>query len=292
MADCAAVQLTAEEVDAAIDRFFRNLTDVRVRYSRGIVTDEELTDRVAAEISNAFRDCFVRKGFRLVMETKLNWLQYKEEYGLYKAGIVGAGESGDDWLLFDGREAAPEDKNQLFRMNDLLCLPVDFYMPIDAELDSSIPRPDRKQETHTYGGCTAYNLYLMILDDGGLMRDETPIGKTFGLKTDKGLSVSITVTGYERTLSGAVCGITGDGWIEGYTDEASRDQTHLVLRWDRDGIINRVSYMERREDYAAYMRFPLWQAYFAKADERAERRKQWYKNCIEKLGLKTRPVTG
>ena len=57
-------------------------------------------------------------------------------------------------------------------------------------------------------------------------------------------------------------------------------------------IINRVSYMERREDYAAYMRFPLWQAYFAKADERAERRKQWYKNCIEKLGLKTRPVTG
>ena len=289
MSDYAEIQLTNEDVDTAIHCFFRNLEDTRIRYNKGLVTDSELIDKVALEISNAFRDCFITRGFSFIMDKKQNWIRYKEEYDLYKRGKISSGKSGSVWLTYDGKEAAPEDKNQLFRMNDLLCLPVDFYMPVDAELADDVPRPGLKQEVHTYGNGIAYNLYINCVDDDGLMRDEEPDGEEFELKCDNGLSVILTVTGYEKTLSGEICGIGGNGWIEGYTEVPIRNKTHMVIHWDKERHINCISYFESKEDYIAYASFPLWQAYFNKADERLKRRTKWYENCIEKLGLKSLP---
>ena len=290
MTDCADVQLTAEDVDIAIIRFHKNLVDTRILYIKGLVTDSELIDKVALEISNAFRDCFITRGFSFIMEKKQNWMRYKEEYDLYKQGKISSGKSGSVWLTFNGKEAAPEDKNQFFRMNDLLCLPVDYYMPIDAELDSDVPRPGLKQEVHTYGNGIAYNLYINCVDDDGLMSDEEPDSEEYELKCDNGLSVFITVTGYEKTLSGEISGIGGNGWIEGYTEIPEWKKTHMVIHWDKEKHINYISYFESKEDYVAYAKFPLWQTYFKKADERLKRRTEWHQNCIEKLCLKTLPT--
>lgn len=289
MSDYAEIQLTNEDVDTAIHCFFRNLEDTRIRYNKGLVTDSELIDKVALEISNAFRDCFITRGFSFIMDKKQNWIRYKEEYDLYKQGEIAFGKSGSVWLTYDGKEAAPEDKNQLFRMNDLLCLPVDFYMPIDAELTDDVPRPGLKQEVHTYGNGIAYNLYINCVDDDGLMRDANPIGKLFNLKCDYDLSTFIVVKGYQKNLSGEVCGIKGNGWIEGYTKCPNENILDIVIYWDKEKHINRIGYFESKEDYIAYASFPLWQTFFKKADERLKRRTEWYQNCIEKLRLKSLP---
>ena len=153
---------------------------------------------------------------------------------------------------------------------------------------------------HGYGPCAAYFIRYTCRDDGGLLSDLSPVGKTFTLTDHYGLKAVLTITKVrsfrywkepdydaEYILSHPESFPVGieylaEGSIEGYTEVPRTNSTEIRV-YVRRGKIEDISYYEYLKDYCAFCEFPLWQPYIKERRAFEEKRKSIFMDAVKKL---------
>lgn len=286
MSEYSKIYLKSEEADIQIKELLYEFERIKKAYRGGLIAKNELIGFVYQSISKVFEVCFEKNGLIFTMDTKQNWIRFKEEYDLFSLGKLCSSKNGSVWLSYrHNEEASYEDKSQWFRIVEAMHLPIDYFKPVDAYIDNDIPRPD-KTDVHYYHNCTVKSILFDCVDDGGLLTDKNPIGKTYVLKSNKGLSANITVKEYAK-VSSKICGFVCEGWIEGYTAKLPRKMPEISVYLNKENHIDYMSFYSSWEDQKVYNDFPLWQEYFKKDDEKEERRIDCIKSCIDFFKLNT-----
>lgn len=288
MAKYSEIHLKSNDIDEQIRKSLDKFEKIKKWYCSGMLMETELFGHVCEAILETFEECFKKNRFVFVMDKKQSWTRFKEDYALYKQEKPCSSTNGSVWLSYQHNiEASPEDKSQWFRIIDAIHLPIDYFEPVDAYIDTDIPRPD-KTDVHYYHDYTVKSILFDCVNDGGLMEDDDPIGKTYVLKSSKGLSACITVKEFEKILS-EIRGFVCEGWIEGYTAKLPRKQPKICVYWNKEKHIDHINFYSSWEDQKVYNDFPLWQDYFAKVDEKEDRKKECITGCIDFWRLNVLP---
>lgn len=239
-----------ENLESSVDEAYKEFQRAGRIYSRGLLTDDEFWRNMYNSYHEHFYGFLKNNGLRTCFTTK-SWLRFQEDHSLWCSKSVPNSSVGEPWLLDDNLddhfedkgwlgiirsargygmassafaiedEASVHDKSQFFRLMEAFHITADYFEP----LPEGIIAPD-KHWTHTYsGGCT-YVIGYNCVDDGGLLSEAEPIGKTYTLKNDLGLKAVVTITEDRRKQDrGSMdyddyCPLgeyLSDGYIEGYT---------------------------------------------------------------------------
>ena len=127
-----------------------------------------------------------------------------------------------------------------------------------------------KHWTHTFNGAAAYVIGYDCIDDGGLLADDFPVGKTYELTSELGLKAVVTITedrrkddrnnmDYDEMMP--MGEYLAEGYIERHTP-IKRDDPKVVIRTNGCGKITRLGIVETNRDVEAFWKYPLWKEYF------------------------------
>ena len=271
--------LEAKDVDYALSGLRMRAEQIVRMYRKGRLTNSELTERFYSAFGEAYMDMLTSHGlYRRI--TERSWPRFQAEYALWRRGEVPEAP-GEQWLMYysfmerflpgqDARlerfEASPEDKAQFFRLTDALGIPEDYFVP---EPDAT-PRPNMRildhgllQDMRSIEFCGA--------DASALMSEPDPVGKTFTLVNDHGLTARFTVTEVvpEEDRFRRRGTFAGMGTIEGYTTDREREIMISVETLVREHIFLNL-YMDRDDD-ALFDSFPLWQPHLRFEREAGEK---------------------
>ena len=274
---------------------------VRIMTVRGILTtEEEALRHLYRTLSECIFDFFKEKGFIFTISDA--WDSFKEDYAAYRTGTLSGREGTDVWMWYDnlpddsfaavvGRtadvygitfakdNASPaslEQKRLFFRLLEATCLPIiDYYRPRPK---SEARYQPENRVTHVYSKSSTMVVEYNCVDDGGLVNDDAPIGKTFTLVNDIGLRAAVKIVEKreppfnlfecDKDNYAPLGRYLAKGFIEGYTvfgEEVPDDKIPgIVIRMDENGEIVKLGIFPYTEaDSAAFYSFPLWQEYFA-----------------------------
>ena len=309
MDESKAGRILSEEIDETIQKAYAEFARIMKNHRRGLLSEDSThidMDQIFYE--NSF-DYIRDRGFRIFRETSDAKKRYKEEWELWKRGETPLCDQGDEWLFYDNLDdiyddkswldvirsfkyygldtsptetpASPYDKIQIFRLLDAFQIDL---APSYLERPEGMASPDR-YITHTYNGGNKIVVGFQCVDDGGLLADISPTGKTFRLKNDLGLTAEITIKevrapeerfGMDEVDDYAPRGTyLGEGYIEGYTATEQRRLPEITIRTDDNGRIVKLGTSQVWEDdLKAFSEFSLWQEYFCwmgAADEQDQR---------------------
>ncbi len=300
-------RLTDEKLKQSIDEAYSVFYNTGRNYKRGMLTDDEFRRFMHDTFIEHFCNFLRNNGLRTYFHSK-NWQRFLEDYSLWSVKDTPGCVLGEPWLLDDNlddsfddkglqkiirssrgygvasvafvneNEASDHDKSQFFRLMEVFHITPDYFEP----LPQGIIEPDRHL-THTYHGGSAYVIGFHCVDDGGLIAETEPVGKTYTLKSGLGLKSVVTITEDRRKQDRAKMDYDdfyplgeylSEGTIEGYT-AMERSFPKIVIRTDGEGKISRLGTIEGwHDDYPAFSQYPLWQEYFRWNNEQEKRRMQ------------------
>lgn len=283
---------TDERVDALAEQTLRELRIIGARYAKGLLTDWECEIDMTEALDRGFwvflRDCGIR-----LRPDRGSYGAFAEAYRAFRSGADFGEAPQTPWLFFDAegqtRAATAEEIRRFFRLMSRYGMTCEFFEPIPDD----VPDP-RRRFVHSWHGVSAYSIGFNCADDGGLLTEAQPVGKTFRLTDDRGLTATVTIK--EDRRSGDRYGMDFDemitvtdqgpsllkaeflaeGAIEGFTAEARDGCREILIRIGRDGRISELAYYEMRADFDVYRAFPLWRPYFRWADEKEGVRMAWF----------------
>lgn len=263
----------------------RSISRVFKTYRMGALTDNELQKRVD-EIFYSYYLFLENKAVRLRV-TEDNWDDVLSDYEKWSHGESPDSKGEKPWLVsYSGVEptyAAPETERALFfRIIDFLELPIAHYKPIPDHVAAPFLR------TMSYNDGVKWSIWS-IVDDGGLVNESEPIGKTFVLKDNYGLKTHIKIEQVGKSLYVEDPEYRGVGTIEGYT---SSSPVEIVIwlnkKTNEISSLNVFMYWGAmwNEHYKVYSEFPLWQEYFKETGKRSailfDCKKAFFKKYSEK----------
>ncbi len=183
-----------------------------------MLTDNECWSWMHSTFIEHFYDLLRNNGLRTNLNSK-SWLRFLDDYALWSGNGTPCSLIEEPWLLDDNlddhyedkfwlaairpargygatssafvfeNEASIHDKSQFFKLMEAFRITTEYFEP----LPEGIIAPD-KHWTHTYtGGCT-YVIGYNCVDDGGLLAESDPVGKTYILNNDLGLKAVVTIT--------------------------------------------------------------------------------------------------
>lgn len=225
------------------------------------------------------------------------FIAFKRDQEAFHKGMGPVEWGASPWLTVSPGEAAgPEDHCLTLQLMELLHLGADCFRPFETEA----PCP-RNRESHAWHRCRACDLDFGCRDDGGLLSDPDPVGKTFILAGDYGLKAALTIredkSGGDRSdydpeaLAGdaanaAFCRngiLSAVGSIEGYTQDLRTEGPEVLIRISR-GKVTGLSYYESPGDREAHRAFPLWQQYYKEMQTFCREREKILRDSFLELG--------
>ena len=291
--------LSQELVQEKAGLTFKNAERIWKRFRRGMILQEEMYSSLYGEIVVEGVFDFLKEG-GLKMDLEEDRFEcFLKDWEAFQKGLRQEGGIPSPWLFTEhGKEAAcPEDYRLILLLLDRLHLPAEYFRPFRASPDAA--RPERVY-VHGYGPCTAWYIDYTCRDDGGLLSDPSPVGKTFTLTDHYGLKAALTVTKVrsarywkepdydaEYILSHPEAFPSGIeyltvGAIEGYTEVPRTNDTDIRI-WVEDGKIKSISYSEYILDNWAFCAFPLWQPFFKEQKAFGERLDSIFKAAADEL---------
>ncbi len=232
-------------------------------YRRGFLTDSDLK----CAVRNAFDSYALfwsEQGIKRKISNK-SWEGFLSDYQAWKSGKP-LGDGGNrPWLVyssyrFEGIHPTSDiEKDVFFKIMEICQFPVNYYEPMPEEL----PIPDMR--ITAYGSGNIWD----IVDDGGLIGDPAPVGKTFILTDKYGLKTTVTIQQQGMDDRRDNCDYFGYGTIEGYT---SNNPVKIDIDY-RDNLVEYVrvridGYDIRHEHDEVFKSYPLWQEYFKRSNEK------------------------
>ena len=275
-------QLTKELLDATVGRTLNKLSRIGDMYKKGCLSDTECS----REMTEAFCDGFWRflrdNSLRLNID-EANYAGFSREYRSFTEGMDPAKPVDAPWLYCTAggseQKATPGDIALFFTLMRAFRLNPEYFEP----MPSGIIDPGRTF-VHRYRDASVYSIRFNCVDDGGLLAEHDPVGKSFRLKNDFGLEAAPTIKEDRRSCdrngmdfdemvydtSEGVMALKADllaeGGIEGYTAEEGRSNADILIRVS-SGRIHSLAYWEDADDAAAFDEYPLWQDFFRWSDE-------------------------
>lgn len=317
----AQSRLNPRKVEENIQEYTRKI--VKVMKANGVLTTEEETFCILLDVLENFRSK-IFKDCGLFFTISDAWDEFTEDYLAFQKGELSERNSTKTWMWYDNLPdnslaaviarsgavyetdaaeenavpASAEDKRMFFQIMEATRLPIlDYYMPLRDDEFKYIPRIHR---THNYHNEECMVVEYKCVDDGGLMNDAEPVGKTFTLVSDIGLRALVTIT-EERELSddswsldkvdnyAPIGKFLGRGFIEGYTvfgkDDVQDDEIpDIVVRTnEKNEIIKLGICIHSSAACDACSSFPLWQDYFNKTSEKLTDEKNMIWKAAEEI---------
>ena len=248
-------------------------------YRKGVLTEDSYRQEILRGVFGVFMSFFTDNGLKLRLDGE-NYPCFAREYPEYRNGRGPADRVHLPWLydVTEGtREASAEDQRQFFRMMEAFGLTPEYFEPLPA----GVQAPDTVP-VHRYNSAAVYGVRFRCADDGGLLVDEDPVGKTFRLLSDTGTEAVVTikedrrnagrngmdfdelVTPAEGGLIVAMAEFLAEGYIEGYTARENRSKPDILIRLKDGGRkIYWLAYWEDGGDEKARMDYPEWREYYA-----------------------------
>ena len=146
---------------------------------------------------------------------------------------------------------------------------------------------------HAYHSSGVMGTHFTCVDDGGLLTDKSPVGKTFRLKNDIGLEAVLKIKedrrnadrngmDFDEMVSSSSAGMfvlkaefLAEGFIEGYTASERKHNPEILIRLKNNKKeIFWLAYWADAEDFEAHRKCPVWQEYYAWADIQSPTEKQ------------------
>ena len=249
------------------------------RYRKGVLTEDSYRQEILTGVIGVFMSFFTDNGLKLLLDGE-NYPCFAREYPEYRNGRTPADRDHLPWL-YDVKdstcEAAAGDRRLFFRMMEAFGLTPEYFEPLPA----GVPSPDTVP-VHRYNSAEVYGIRFSCADDGGLLSDEDPVGKTFRLVSDTGTEAVVTIKEDRRNagrngmdfdelvapaeggLAVAMAEFLAEGYIEGYTARGNRSKPDILIRLKDGGRkIYWLAYWEDGGDEKARMDYPGWREYYA-----------------------------
>ena len=291
--------LSQELVQENADLALKNAKRTWNWYRRGAVLPEELYSRLYKElVEKGVFDFLKERGLKMDLEEG-RFECFLNDMEAFQKSLRQGGGSPSPWLFKELRKeaACPEDHRLVLLLLDLLHLPAEYFRPFRSS--PGVVRPERVY-VHGYGPCTAWYINYTCRDDGGLLSDPSPVGKTFTLTDHYGLEAALTITKVrsahcrkepdydaEYILSHPESFPSGieylaRGSIEGYTEVPRSSPTEIRI-CVRQGKIKSIDYYEYIKDNWAFCAFPIWQPFFKEEKAFGERSESIFKAAADEL---------
>ena len=268
-------------------------------YRRGVVTTEELYGRLCDAVAHEGVYGLLKKSGLEMDLQKDRFECFRKDREAFQKGPEQEEGSFSPWLFtLDKKEAAcPEDHRLVLLLLDLLHLPAGYFEPFQESPGVIVPE---NIYAHGFGPCTAYFINYTCRDDGGLLSDPSPAGKTFTLTDHYGLKAALTIRKVRSARYWKEPDYYGEyilyypesfpsgieylarGSIEGYTEVPGTNDTEIRIDV-KDGKIKSISYYEYIQDNRAFCAFPLWQPFFKERKAFGERRESIFKVAADQL---------
>jgi hypothetical protein len=292
----APQRLTSELVDTAVADYRHTTERAANLYQRGMLTDDEGCRLVERAFYDAFWALLKRNNLKFDLNAA-NYEQCKKEFQNYLAGMGLSNAAHATWLFDvenEPEEATKEDQRFVFSLMEHMDISPSFFEPIP----DSVVKPN-KTYCHTYHSASSISISFECIDDGGLLRDDNPIGKTFTLVNTLGLKAEVTikedrrkedragmdfdemVCQTERGMCVVKAEFLAEGDIEGYTAKDRSGNRKVLIRLKSPDRVDSLSYWENEEDHAAYYNYPLWQEYLKEMDKRQRKNREHCRSLLK-----------
>lgn len=263
-----------KEFDKFVEEKEKELEKTVRHFHKGYLSEDELWQGInnvyAGDFHSRYSGFWGNKDLRLRISEE-NWKDVLVDYEKWSRGEAPDSRSEKPWLESDSglepiHAASESERAVFFRYIDYMKLPIAYYEPIPEH----IVMPSLN--TRAYNDGDLWSIWG-IVDDGGLIADPAPIGKTFVLIDKYGLKTRIEIQhmGAEqcewRTYKSDYRGM---GTIEGYTPSTPVEiEIYLSSNKDRVSLLELFVYNSMWKEYHdAHYEFPLWQEYFRESERR------------------------
>lgn len=250
------------KVNRVIQSCYMAFYDAALEYAVGLLVKREFRQHARNVLygPDVRSFCEFSGGLRYRF-TQSTWGRAQEDYLMWQNGDVPCSNEGTPWLIVSGdasKEASSADKCQFFRLLEAFHVGLDFFEPAPQE----IVNPER-DHVHSYFDGEAVRIGFHCVSDGGLLSDPSPCGKTFELRSDKGLKAVLHVKAVNGIHQPAIntFGYNFDfrcvGYVEGYTAE-NRGESDIYVILSPDGRIEHLGLLMDGRDEKVFSSFPLW----------------------------------
>ncbi len=294
-------RLTDELVEAEAGKAFEEFRRIGKQYWRGFL-DETMARQ---EMRSGFSRIFMKLFRDHHLDLRLNRDSYplfKEEYEACRKGMPFSNHM--PWL-FDTEEdyeASERDQARFFDLMTRFHVSPDCFEPLPEEAAEPGIVP-----IHQYKLAGVYGIHFDVADDGGLLEEARPIGKTFRLKSRKGLEAVLTiredrrqqdrsgmdfdelVVPTEHGLSVSMAEFLAEGYIEGYTARERTADPRILIRLEERGTrVSWLAFWSDPKDQEAFRNDPLWQDYFIWQEEKSRRLHAALSGLLEEVKEQTK----
>ena len=273
-------RLTKELLEAAIEETFRKFQIIRSQYRKGFLTVDE-------EMRSAER-CFREGPWNLLRASHLRLNVTERNYAQFQKDCLDYAEhrsilesGGGAWLTVDsnlGRQASRADRELVLYLLDRFHIPPTYFIPLPERL----PAPDLSC-SHTWHDICEMRTLFVLTDDGGLLSDPNPVGKSFRLVNELGLAAVLTIKEDRRALHAQIDSavearqipgvpLLAEGCIEGYTAKVRSSELPEIQVHPGNGPALWLTWYENSDDASARAAFPLWQDYYRECEGARARR--------------------
>lgn len=230
---------------------------------------------------------FFENNLRLCINAR-NFEQFTEDYQDYREKKYPETPSHSEWLLETSAKscaASPKEHRLFLHMLERFRIPPEYFTPLPA----GVIGPDLHY-IHSWRDVSAVGTDFHCTDDGGLLSDSAPEGKTFRLVNELGFEAVVTIKEDRRTkerggldFDEQVCNTSrgmlvlkaeflAKGYIEGYTTKLRPCTPDILIRLGTKGMIAWLAWYENNNDILARNTFPLWQKYYRVSREQSQER--------------------
>ncbi len=282
--------LTIGGVKDTLEKTFREFNHIGESYRRGFFNDSDFLFGMEQALNRGFWSFLRANGIEFRIN-EANYPSFTKEYRSYFDGVDDEDHSQYSWFYDRSDptgEASVNDKRLIFYMMGKYHLGPDYFEPIPEH----IPRYSI-HGIHQYHSVGVYGTDFNCVDDGGLLADDRPVGKTFRLKNDLGLEAVLTIKEDRRNgnRSGmdfdeqvfssdhgpviVLAEFLAEGYIEGYTAKERTGNPEILVRLQNKGKhICWLAYWRDSNDEKAFSDYPLWQMNFDWNSNKALKQKQ------------------
>ena len=279
----SGARLTEELAGAAVNDAFRAFRRTGDMCRKGCLTEDEYRREMTRTFCRVFMGLFSDNMLELRL-TAANYPQFKNEFEEYLKGNDPVSPDHLPWLFDtqnESREAQESDRRQFFRLMETFRLAPDYFEP--APVGMAVPD---LVPVHMYNSSAVYGTHFRCKDDGGLLTDADPVGRTYRLRNDLGLEAVLTVRedrrqtdrrglDFDETVCRTGRGVLvakaeflAEGYIEGYTARERSGNPQVLIRLGDGGKkVDWLAYWEDQNDRAARVAHPLWREYRRWYDE-------------------------
>ena len=281
-------RLTDELIEQNLTRAFELIEKIRKQYRKGVLTEIMCLQELHSIFCDAFWKTLSDHRLKLHL-TGMNYPLFAEEFEEYKNHNDAGNPNHLPWLYditaCGSREAAKNDQKQIFRLMEMFCIPADYFEPIPE----NIPVPDIVG-IHQYRIAGVYGTHFHCVDDGGLLSDGDPVGKTFVLMNDLGLKAVLTIKedrrqenrdgmDFDEIVYSGDQGLIvrkgeflAEGYVEGYTAKERTNNPEILIRLENGGTkVCWLAYWADTSDSKSVREYPMWQEYYCWCEKRQEK---------------------